>query len=137
MLPYSHQLWMMLSQLYLEETHRNVSRLKLPKGSPKRSPLEGRIVASLLFSYKASDEVYQQTVITCEMKDEHYLKAHSGSTGTNVSGMSFNGLSSYFGALLSLFPPATTLDCGGWRHTVAGFLWQHTEVLNMWLEQFY
>lgn len=131
MLPYSRQLWMMLSRLYLEERHRNVSRLKFPKGSPKRSPLEGRIAALLLFSYKASHEVYQRTVITCEMKYGHYLKAHGGSTGTTVSGMSFNGSAAILEPCClspaSHPPPWIVAGSATLWLTVYGGLWHHTQ----------
>jgi hypothetical protein len=52
MLPYNHRLRMMLSLMFFEKMYRNVSRLRFRKGSPKGWPLEGRIVASLLFSFK-------------------------------------------------------------------------------------
>jgi hypothetical protein len=40
------------------------------------------------------------SVVTCEMKYEHYLKAYGGKTGTTVSGMRLNRFGQLFRSLV-------------------------------------
>lgn len=121
---------MMLSRLYLEKTDRNAFRLKFRKGSPKGEPQEGRIVAPLLSPFKTSHQLYWMGVVTCEMKYGRYLKAHGGSTGTMVSGMSLNSSPAILEPCC-LWPGTSTISsCGGWRHSVADFTYQHKDAWN-------
>lgn len=62
------------------------------------------------------------SVITCEMKYEHYPKAHGGKTGTTVSGMRLNRFGQVFRSLVvSLLWPRQLLATVAelWRATLA------------------